>query len=292
MEWFQAHRYAILLLFASMLLVMGAYIVTGRSAVSPGTYVSTWGGGGIFVNPISNTLPGTNETPSTPSASGSTHTYVSPFGSKNATSENPDAANNAEFNTLIAELSRPRTKKAAADDTSEVDVYSFIPSGYIGVQNAPASTRTETQESLYAYGNEVGTAIQGYENAHHDPSHVLKNFIEDRSSAEKKASQKQLGADLAAVGKAIERAENVPSQITTAGLALAKSYQEIGSNLAAIPDFERDEDVVSAIEKYNASADRFVQKYVSFSLIFQSYGVTFASYDPGSIFVLQQAPSL
>ncbi len=293
MEWLSAHRYAALLLGASFLLASGSYIVRNHNTETSSDNVGTWGGGGIFVNPVDKNAPSAESSPQESPAQTQSHSYISPFGSKSPLAANPEAAQNAEFNSILAQLSGPPPKKPLPSPDKTLDVYAFIPSSipaYTGVEKE--SSLTPTQVALKSYGNDIGTSIQAYEDRHRDAAQILKNFIEDRGSSVKKEAQKQLGAELVSVGKAMENTQGVPKEAAAPGMALAKSYQEIGSNLAAVPDNSRNEDIVAAVTKYNASADRFVQNFIALSLLFQTYDVKFAADDPGSVFVLQMAPSL
>jgi hypothetical protein len=293
MEWLRMHRYAASLLAASFLLASGTYIVKTHSAGNFSDTVGTWGGGGILVNPVEKNIPAVENAPQELPAQTQSHSYISPFGTKSSASENPDATQNAEFNSILAQLSGPPPKKPLPTLDTSLDPYAFIPSSipaYTGTEKEPSLT--PSQEALKAYGNDIGNSIQAYEDRNRDAAQILKNFMEDRTNTAKKEAQKKLGNELIAVGKAIESAQGVPKEVAAPGAALAKSYQEIGANLAAIPDNSRNEDIVAAVTKYNASADRFVQNFIAISLLFQSYGVRFDSGDPGSVFVLQMAPSL
>ena len=78
--------------------------------------------------------------------------------------------------------------------------------------------------------------------------------------------------------------DTVPSEALSAHQALAKSYQDLGANLALIPQAPRDSDFVQAIQTYDTSADVYTRNFVALASLFGAYGVTFAQGDPGSVF--------
>ncbi len=115
--------------------------------------------------------------------------------------------------------------------------------------------------------------------------------MEDRTNPEKAAAVVAIGHGLEEMGNSVAAMETVPSAVASAHEALAKSYIEIGKNLALIPRAERDSDFIKAIQTYNASADTFTKNYIQLVSLFGAHGVTFTSSDAGRVFMFNATGS-
>lgn len=149
----------------------------------------------------------------------------------------------------------------------------------------PVAAMTDSQKALYAWGSDVGSIIQAYENAHPNQAATLTDHMQDRDNPTKIAAMKQLGADLKNVASSMDNIGTAPPQMVSAGQALTAAYRDIGEKLAAVPDAKGDEAIVKAILTYNSAAEDFARKFVSVVLIFQANGVKFAQNEPGSVFM-------
>ncbi len=137
---------------------------------------------------------------------------------------NPDtgeASSAFNYDALIAALSSPKgsststaTSGTGNPNAAITNVYAYIPSGLVSVQS-PA-TRTKLQQSLYSYGNEVGSSIQSFEQQFPNESQVLMDQAQDRTDAGKAASVQTIAHALSALGDSLLAMESVPSQMTAA----------------------------------------------------------------------------
>ena len=208
------------------------------------------------------------------------YTYIPP-----AIVGNPDEAaqtDSFDLNSFIAMLGHGSTSKTTTQDTAAPDAYSVIPTGLMSTTTQ--GSRSATQQSLYDFGNEIGSFIQAFEDEHPTMSFILKNHAEDRSDPQKAAAVERLAQSLKEVGQNLMSIETVPSGMTSTHTALAKSYIAVGTNLALVAKAKDDAEFLHAIETYNASADIFVKNYIATASLFGAYGVTFSPTDAGSVF--------
>lgn len=294
-DWFRTHPYVSALGGAGVLLIVGAFIVAGRASVQPQTSETrAWGGvGGDFSNPISDIRPGIAENAPEEDIMRQVQTgppffYTPPVqDGAETTDANGDGF---DFNALIAALSKPRAAGTGAqqNDSLLADAFSFIPQGLIST-STPTRQRTLSQETLYQYGNEAGSYIQTFEDAHRNMPQTLKDQIEDPQNPAKVAALNGVGSGLTGIGSALEAMENVPSSAAAAHGNLAKSYQEIGKKLLEVPKAQGDEQRIEIMLAYNASVEMFVKNYVALATIFSLFDVAFPPNEPGSVFMFTQA---
>lgn len=294
MQWLRTHPYASALLAAGILLVMGAVVVQRQSANPVFSQPSAWGGTNLsLLNPTSY---GPNQnTQNEPSImqqvqSGPPYTYIPPLNAPQSgasgehTAEQDVLADDSfDLDAFIAMLSSAGGGQKTTASASATTSYSFIPSGLMSTTTAETK-RTSTQQTLYDYGNEVGSYIQSNEEQNPGVAQILKNQVEDRADAGKAAAVGAIARGLRDVGESLEAIEDVPSQMASVHKALAKSYGAVGTNLSLIPKAQSDSEFIAVIEKYNASADVFVKNYIAFAELLGAYGVIFADSDAGSVF--------
>jgi hypothetical protein len=289
MEPAKRHQYIWALLGAGTLFLVGTIVVIQHAGVT------TAGGGGAiniigYIQPTNTALP----LPVTPQPVRPTGINVPIKNNISTSTKTTDTSQTQtqpdspfDWKSFVAILTHAPKPGATSTGSGAIsDVYSFIPSGLISLPE-PQSTITmpASQKPLYSWGQDAGTAIQSFEESHPNQPQVLTDFINDRQSASKIAAMKQLGADLSGVGDLISTIDPVPSQMNTAGPALANAYHEIGRNLAAIPDAKGDDATVKAILTYDKSAEAFVQKFVNVVNIFQANGVKYSQDEPGGVFM-------
>lgn len=288
-NWLRSHAYLAACGGAAILILAGAIVVERKSAVAPQNDSGAWGGAGTtLLNP---TAYG-QKAPQT--------VLQQPTGGTNVTLGTYDTApdpetgvvdNSFDFNEIIAELSKSSRKKPAGSSVGssvDTEAWAYIPSGLISTSTVVVN-KTETQQKLYDYGNEAGSYIESFEETHRNEVQVLKDFIEDRLNAQKVAQFKDLSKALANIGTSLERMDVVPTAAKAAHIALAESYKEIGAKLALIADTQSDQEFLSAINAYNASADTFAKRYVALSTVFTALGVKFSPEDSGSVFMFSNA---
>ena len=289
MEWLRAHPYTSALSAAGILLLMGILVVERqimRPAEGPAT---AWGGGAApFLNPTSYQPSQDTENSETlmqDITDGPPYTYIPPKPSTNSgPAQNQDSYDFEAFITLLTKASTPKPQNdTGLSSSSSMDAYAYIPRGLIST-TSPSGARTETQQLLYEYGNEIGSSIESFEQEHSNTPQILKEQVEDRTNPDKAAAVVNLGRALEAMGANLSGMDRVPGAMAAAHKALAESYREIGKNLALIPKAQRDQDFIQAIETYNASADTFTKRYIQIVSLFGAYGVTFTSSDPGRVF--------
>lgn len=295
--WIHAHPYTSALITAVLLVVIGVFVVSQRAAVAPGEDVTAWGGANInLLNPaysapqntagqgrndilrqVQNTAP---------------YSYIPPV-SSGATLYAPATNGDLfDFNSFIKLLSEGPAAQTSSNtpngNYSGLEMaYSFIPKGLVST-TTPIKKRTKVEQQLYNYGNEAGSYVESLEEAHKDQAQVLKNWLEDRRNAAKAAAVVQLGRAMWETGQGLSSMESVPTEAKQAHDALAKSYMDIGANLALVAKTEGDVDLLKTIEVYNASADIYAKNYIALVNIFGAYGVGFSADDTGHVFTFTQ----
>ena len=90
------------------------------------------------------------------------------------------------------------------------------------------------------------------------------------------------------LGEKMERRENIPVEVEDAHETLATTYREIANGLEHLTRAKSDEELLAAVNSYNASADEFTKSFVALATLFSAYGVTFSATDSGRIFVFAQ----
>lgn len=292
MEWLRTHPYTSALCAAGVFVLIGAFVV-GRQAARPaGVPSSAWGGGATtLLNPTSyqpqNTAPD-NRSIMQQVTDGPPYTYTPPAG---ITTAAPTSDGSYDFEAFIAMLtqgSAPKKQPDTSVDSSLLSAYAYIPRGLVSTTSSE-TTRTELQQSLYDYGNDIGSSIESYEQQHLNTVQILKGQVEDRTDPDKAAAVVNIGRALQDLGNNLAAVETVPAAMISAHEALAQSYVEIGKNLSLIPSATNDQDFIKAIQTYNASADIFTKNYIQMVSLFGAHGVAFSSIDAGSVFTFSSA---
>ncbi len=289
MDWFRTHPYVSALGAAGVLVLLGAFIVVSGASQPAGTRTSAWEGEAApLLNPTShgpitsatqnaNVMGQTQDSPP--------YTYIAPNFS-NTISPDGEEESTYDFDAFIAKLTKqanPKGQAAANEEDSLLSAYAYIPRGLIST-STPNATRSVLQQELYDYGNDIGSTIESFEQQHSDTPQILKGQVEDRTDSGKAAAVVRIGRDFEEMGKTFAAMETVPSSLASAHNALAKSYIEIGTNLALIPGAQRDADFIKAIQTYNASADTLAKNYIQMVSLFGAHGVAFSANDAGKVF--------
>lgn len=287
MEFFERHAYSIASVGAAIVLLIVVVIVVHRLA-PPASSLATWNGGERVISTGSYT-PGTPQESSTQMPStepttpaGSSRQFVS------VSVNDPDASSSDasfDYERYLALLSTPSNATPSTSTASgdAIDAYTFIPTTMIAT--TPSSTRTPSQQSLYDYGNDIGTLIQNFETLHANMASILTNQAEDRENSDKAQALKGLGLAYKDLAAHIAQVEP-PSTAASANTALAQAYTNVGDGLIAIPDAaDGDTTFLAAIKSYDAKVDALNRALVAIATIFSISGVQFGASDPGSAFV-------
>jgi hypothetical protein len=283
MDWVRTHLPVSLSLLSGLLLIGGALVVIER-APSAAHSTQAWGSASSSLQDPQAYTPNPVLSTAQLSYGGQSPSFfplapAQPLGSDTSNGADTDLA------ALLAQLSSSSTVSMSTG-ASQVDtslVYDFIPTGLIATTTVGAK-RAPQQQALYEYGNEIGSYIQAYEARAGNIPQILKDQVEDRGNAQKGQAVKSIGAALIYIGTQMERMEQVPPGVEGMHTALAKSYQEIGQKLQAVPDAQGDQAFIAAIEAYNASADVYAKNFVALADYFALSQVKFSSTDPGSVF--------
>ena len=297
MEWLRTHAYISSASAVALLILLGGFIVSEKTAQTPATsQPNAFSGGGAVLNPtfyVPNSGSGgagsNAQTPSVVSQveNSAPYTYIPPNSTITVGNTQNTTGSSFNFNAFIAMLSnenQPAAGSAGASGTSSISsAYAYVPSGLISTTSEKV-TRTPLQQSLYDYGNSIGSFIQSYEEQHANSAQILTDQVQDRNDPQKIAAVEELGKSLTNLGGELLTIDDVPSQMSAAHMALAQSYQEIGQKLQLVPQAQSDQQFVAAIEAYDSAADTFTKNYVAVADLFASYGVVFSQSDPGSVF--------
>ncbi len=77
---------------------------------------------------------------------------------------------------------------------------------------------------------------------------------------------------------------NVPQGFAAAHKKLADSYIDIGTKLALVAKASGDQSFLNTINAYNDAADVHTKNFATLAILFNTYGVTFAPEEAGSVY--------
>lgn len=283
--WFRDHPYGASAIVITLILVAVFVVQSNRPVEVNERDIRAWGNiGSGFFNPtsggISNIQTSDRENIYSAVQSGPPFFY-DPSANVAPVEETSGAF---DFDAFIASLTQqPNSTSVTFQDESQLDPYSFIPTGLISIEEE-ADNRTPTQLALYEYGNQAGSHIKSFESALRSAPRVLKDQFEDREDPAKNAALVELADGLTFVGASLERIGNVPPEIEGAHKNLIESYKTMGEHLARIPEARREQAFLDAILSYNQTVEAYVQDYVALAVLFSAHGVVFSKSDPGSVF--------
>ncbi len=294
-EWMRRHPlwFAVGALL-TVLAIVTLTILQGRNEVSTGT-ITAWGNANPvapdstqYESPIRAAGIGrVGELPDVSDATpGDAPIIIPTFIPASSTPTQNDTFNLEEFLRRFNASAPPST--APTNGTKDAidlirEAYSYVPSGLVGVKTVQGM-RTETQEAIYTYGNEIGALIQVFEEKYPDTVAILDNQAKDRANPSKVAALEDFAAAMAGVGRDFLAMKTVPSVVGASHEALARSYITIGTNLALVAKTRSDADFLYAIEVYNKSVEAFTKEFVAMAALFGAYEVHFGSSDAGRVF--------
>lgn len=191
-----------------------------------------------------------------------------------------------------------------ADSAMFWNLYPLTPRGLISTSIA-TRTRAPEEKALFDYGNELGSYIGAFEDAHQNTVSFLQDFFSSRGATPlgepragveptpapppadggQSAAEAILRAarDYSRLGDTVRGMSSVPEEIQPLHAALVQGYGEIGAGLSAIVATNSG-NLAEAVIAYNTSADKFIRNFVAFVDFFSARGIKFSASDPGSIF--------
>ena len=285
-EWAHEHPYLSALIAAAAFLVFGTLIVGYRTAQPQSGDLQVWGGApDAFLDATSYEPGSATFTETQVIGSGNVPPFSALTPSKRGDAQSGEGSG-FDMSAFVAALSGQNTADENPPASGSLDLslsYTFIPSGLVAT-TTKGPRRSELQESLYQYGNDVSSHISTFEDGHMNAGQVLTDQLQDRQNPQKAQAVRNIGMALQETGKNLQRMEQVPSVVSAAHAALAKSYINAGIQLAKVPEAQGDNDFLAAIQAYNTTADQLGRDHVVLANIFAGAGVTFAPSDPGSVF--------
>lgn len=196
-----------------------------------------------------------------------------------------------DFNAFMQQLTGSAPTKGPAPSAAPSipdfgqEVYATVPTQLFStVGNAPPA-RTDLQQSIYLYGNTVGSFIQNYDRIHPNDAAEVQRYFDSRDTVANVIALKQLGDDLKNIGISMQGISGVPSPIVPAHTALAESYIDIGTKLSALTAARTDEEIVKAINVYDDAVEIYAKNYTALIFRFAEQGVRFRPDEPGSLFM-------
>ena len=297
--WLRDHPLVPVIGSAGTLVLVGLLIVSSRTTYDPPKYATAWGGAGrIYVPHPSG--PERNLSDSSPQTrletlrafAGQTGSFQyspalpnSPTKTGGGTTEETYDA----YALLLASIRPSSYPVLATEDTAFLDeVYAFIPQGLRTVSEPPE--RSEEAHTFYEYGNEVGSHIETHEAAYGTRVvSVLTDFYSNRTDSVKQKEMRRLGYSITDVGEERAAMEFVPADLEGMHVLLASRYQNAGEKLSDITNARSDKELLERITEYNAAADALATAVVTLATFFAAAEISFASYEPGSVFTFSPA---
>lgn len=277
-----------------IILVIGALFVQSKVAVS-----NEYTGSTIGIEPSSNTTIQTapiQQTYAPTPSSLATDTAPIVIQSNAATSTTPphntaQAITEDDLTTLLNELTPHITHvsldTASTPTTTDTSLnWLYIPPTMVISTTSPKS-QTPLQQSLYQYGNDIGSIIQGFDATHTGTVQTLTNAINDRHDTTKEQAVERIGKDMINVGNGILAEGAIPDAAAAGNTALGNSYIASGKALIASAQAENQLDAtyIAALQAYNKTSLTVIRAANALSLVFSLNQVSFSRSDPGSVFM-------
>ena len=271
-----------------ILIVLFVFYIQARSPLSGGQDTGgTWGGVGgpsLFRNPfqtVSNDRPTTQQL-----LSDQVRDDTITLPTQDLFGDDPGYTQPTDFVSLLKNLTQQPVLPGEQGDST--GAYSFIPQGILSVSVSPKK-RNPLQQSLFEYGNAVGSYVKGFEDSHQNMLHVLKDANEDRGDETKAAAAAQIGTDYIRLGSEIALINEIPASAKTLNTAFSDANKVVGRNMRAVANAKTDAEFLNAIDAYNASVEAYVTHFVALANLFGAAEVQFSASDPGSVFTFSNA---
>ena len=265
------------------LVVIFVFYIQARSPLSGGQDTGgTWGGVGgpsLFRNPFQTA---SNERPTTQQLlAGQVRDDKITLPTQDTLGNNTTYTQPTDFVSLLKSLTQQTVLPGEQFDST--GAYSFIPQGILSVSNTPKKRNT-LQQSLFEYGNAVGSYVKGFEDSHQNMLRILKDANEDRGDETKAAAAAQIGTDYIRLGSELALINEVPASAKTLHTAFSDANKTVGRNLRALANAKTDAEFLSAIDVYNTSVEAYATHFVALANLFGAAEVQFSNSDPGSVF--------
>lgn len=288
------HPNVLVLLGALAIIGIGLLIVDSRSLTIPGDSSSSWVGLGSIIDgtpadPRTHAVRRIDLEPSILDqvTNSAPFVYIPPSGGP-VQSVGTNAADAPDVEEILS-LASPESRaswvpaSAPAEPPSWAQAYSFIPTGMVSTTTR-STERTESQQRLYDYGNNIGSYIQDFEATHHNASQIATDQLADRGNVAKADALRRLGSDYTTLGKRLLDIEDVPTEAAALHRALALAYQGVGATTAKIADAVRDQELLDAVTAHNKAVDTLMPAYTALVTFFSLRSISFSPDDPGSAF--------
>lgn len=178
--------------------------------------------------------------------------------------------------TLLDELAQQSNIPVPTTDFIWLGDYSNNKQPIIGT-----SELTEVQQTLHAYGNELGLTLNTFILAQGDQSKLLDTFLKNKEDT---TSLKRLTDGYLELSKNIE-ALSVPAQLENIQSGLVSSYKSVGELLWALTLAKSDEELLTSMLTYNKSSEEVAKHHISLVTLLKAYGIVFKNHEPGAVFM-------
>ncbi len=282
------HPVILTLLAALILVAVGFYFVARESAVAPNGASVSWQTEGGYVAPTE--TPVAADTSSRSDAHVLTQTDPDTLAipaprATTTTAKKPSQSDDTfDYNALLAQMRHDTATTPAqqANKTYEELMSAF---SYSPKTSAPAEkTKAPEQIALFAYGNAIGSRLQGFSAVNLNMTQTLTDQINHRANQQMGTAVRDLGLRYQSLGESILAIHDVLPSAIALHKTLGESYVNLGTALAHVPDATDDQAFIAAITAYNNKADVNTRALVSLASFFSSAGVAFEETDAGSVF--------
>jgi hypothetical protein len=193
---------------------------------------------------------------------------------------------------FLASITPSASTQALFTDSDQESAYYYIPKT---LSTGPVRTTfemTDAERALYNYGNDAGAPIELYGTLWgNTQAFVHRGFVEDRDDPKKREDLLKLAGGLSDVSMSLKDLDFMPGEVTKYHADIVDAYAAVAEKTRALAQTQTDEELLTAIEDYNAAADEFLRAYLSLSNVFLLNNITYPETEPGRVFVYSGQPA-
>ncbi len=176
-----------------------------------------------------------------------------------------------------------QSQQAETEPSFFTDLISWMPTKFNN-NSAKPQNKTDLEQEIYDYGNNIGKLIKDFSNATGDHPKLMSNFVKDTYSTQNIQKLESLAEGYKLLAKQIKNT-NAPIPMTAVANNLSLGYKSVGEATLQLSKQRTNEGLLTEIYKYNKTAENFATSFIKFSKVFRLYGIKYNRGEPGDIFM-------